>query len=154
MWERLQFCGLRAFGGGQELCDRTADSPGAHAIPGRGPAVTTLSPEGSRMSDRNRRIKLRVEDIEVQSFDALPQSHGWVPGTVHGLDQTCGGTTCPDSACLTCITDPNCAESGTCPTAGIDPNCCSAPYDPSHCETYCEEPTGPCADSCGGSNMC
>jgi hypothetical protein len=87
------------------------------------------------------KIKLSIDDIELQSFDALPQRPVPSRGTVHGLDVTCAGVTCPDTACYTCF---GCGDSDTCTSL------CTYAF----CDTYSVEQTSPCQDSCGGSNMC
>lgn len=120
----------------------------------------------------NKKIRLNLDDLVVESFDTTPAASPADRGTVRGLQsETCAGQLTCDFTCLTdvtcnpqaCQTDLNCGESQyqLCVSAGCGTQVNCTASDLSPCESVIGCPTQgqagcptsayTCAATCGAS---
>ncbi len=123
-----------------------------------------------------KKIKLNLDDLQVQSFDTTPVGGAAARGTVHGHGDTnqvgsctCGGDTCAGGACLVFGTDAatDCCGTGTagggtfvtCETcaatcANTCANTCGASCNGTCAQTCAASCNGTCEAACSNGGTC
>ena len=89
--------------------------------------------------------KLRLDDLEVQSFDTTPETEGG-SGTVFGAESGYGSC---NKSCIYGTCEPPCSAGGTCDEGGA----CQL-TGPTCNEATCPGPYGPCAEDEGCHTVC
>ena len=138
--------------------------------------VEGVRPTHHRLTLTNRRypmkkIKLDLDQLEVESFDTTPTSVGRSRGTVYGFDEqtavvghTCGFPSALETECVECQTGaaactqsdsclgtctPQCPTNESCPGTCFEVGCQSANCESVTCTNF-TEPTDPCTGCASG----